>query len=135
MIVQFPDGTRINARALHERAEQDSDRDYGLYFDPAWRPTWEADLVDWEDFGLPRDPDDAVTRIIEAFNRARSGQAVEIGCIGGTGRTGTALACMAVLAGVPADEAVDWVRASYRARAVETEAQARWVRWFAEQVS
>ena len=30
---------------------------------------------------------------------------------------------MAVLAGVPADEAVAWVRANYRAGAVETDAQ------------
>jgi hypothetical protein len=133
MRVQFPDGTRITALGLYERDEQNSGRDYGLYFDPAWRPTWEADLIDWEDFGLPRDPDDAVSKIVDAFSRARSGQTVEIGCIGGIGRTGTALACMAVLAGVPVDEAVAWVRANYRSGAVETEEQARWVRWFAEQ--
>ena len=42
-------------------------------------------------------------------------------------RTGTALAAMAVLAGVAPDEAVDWVRARYHRRAVETPWQRRWV--------
>ena len=41
----------------------------------------------------------------------------------GDGTNQTVLACMAVLAGVPADEAVAWVRANYRAGAVETDAQ------------
>ena len=50
---------------------------------------------------------------------------VEVACGGGTGRTGTALACLAVLAGTPPDEAVAFVRAGYRSRAVETPAQRR----------
>ena len=37
----------------------------------------------------------------------------EIGCDGGTGRTGRALACIAMLAGIQADEAVGWVRDHY----------------------
>ena len=40
-----------------------------------------------------------------------AGERVEVTCGGGTGRTGTVLACMAVLAGVAADDAVGWVRA------------------------
>jgi hypothetical protein len=41
------------------------------------------------------------------------------------------LACMAVLAGVPPEEAVAWVRHTYKAEAVETAEQEEWVRWFA----
>jgi protein-tyrosine phosphatase len=52
-------------------------------------------------------------------------------CGGGNGRTGTAIACMAVLAGHPAGDAVAWTRANYRPRAVETPGQRRWVLWFA----
>lgn len=44
------------------------------------------------------------------------------------GRTGAALAAVAVLAGIPSGEAVDWVRARYHPRAVETPWQRRWVR-------
>lgn len=131
MDVRFPDGTVVRALALSERKAEDPDRGYGLYFDPKWRPSWEADLVDWEDFGLPGDFDRAAEQIRQAFLRAKRGDRVEIGCIGGLGRTGTALACMAILAGVPADHAVPWVRFNYNAHAVENHAQAQWVHWFA----
>jgi protein-tyrosine phosphatase len=70
-----------------------------------------------------------------AFARARRGDVVEVGCVGGLGRTGTVLACMAVLAGEPADSAVDWVRREYNPAAVETSAQEHWVRWFADRIS
>jgi protein-tyrosine phosphatase len=55
---------------------------------------------------------------------------VEVACSGGTGRTGTALACLAVLDGVPAADAVTFVRANYRPRAVETPSQRRFVARF-----
>jgi hypothetical protein len=42
---------------------------------------------------------------------------------------------MAVLAGEPPASAVDWVRRAYNQAAVETIAQERWVRWFADRVS
>ncbi len=54
-----------------------------------------------------------------------------MGCIGGLGRTGTVLACMAILAGIPAGHAVDWVREHYDPAAVETPEQEQWVLWFA----
>jgi len=50
--------------------------------------------------------------------------------MGGRGRTGTALACVAVLDGVPADQAVDYVRRHYHPDAVETEEQRQFVAEF-----
>jgi len=55
---------------------------------------------------------------------------VELACVGGRGRTGTALACLAVLDGVPAAEAVANVREHYDLRAVETPWQRRYVAGF-----
>jgi protein-tyrosine phosphatase len=55
---------------------------------------------------------------------------VEVACGGGVGRTGTALACLAVLDGVPAERAVAWVREHYHRRAVETPWQRRFVARF-----
>ena len=75
--------------------------DFGLYLDARWAPTWPAALIEWEDFGLPRDPVAAAAAIRNAFARASAGEIVEVGCVGGLGRTGTVLACMAMLAGVP----------------------------------
>jgi protein-tyrosine phosphatase len=80
---------------------------------------------------MPADPDVVARQITDAFRRARRGELVEVGRLGGSGRTGTVLACMAVLAGVPPAEAVPWVRAAYRPEAVETAEQNAWVQWFA----
>jgi hypothetical protein len=134
MLVRFPDGTTVRASALWERRAEDPERDYGLYFDRLWRPTWPADVLEWENNGVPQDPPAAAEMIREAFRRARAGGRVEIGCIAGLGRTGTALACMAILAGVPPDGAVDWVRSHYDPAAVETPEQEAWVEWFAGHV-
>lgn len=65
----------------------------------------------------------------EAWERAAR-ERVEIACGGGRGRTGTALACLAVLDGVPAEDAVDFVRRNYDRHAVETPWQRRYVRRF-----
>ena len=129
MRVVFPDGTAVRASAL--RARRAEACDFGLYLDERWAPTWPALVLEWEDFGLPRDPDAAAAAIRAAFERASAGEVVEVGCAGGLGRTGTVLACMAVLAGVPAPSAVPWVREHYDERAVETPEQEAWVLWFA----
>jgi hypothetical protein len=131
--VTFPDGTHVRASALVERDEQCSGRDFGLYMDRRWNPTWPAEIIDWPDLGLPADDARAAAQIRDAFSRAESGQVVEIGCAGGLGRTGTVLACMAVLAGVAATDAVSWVRQNYRVSAIETADQERWISWFAEE--
>jgi Protein-tyrosine phosphatase len=128
--VVFPDGMAVEACGLRGRRADAPGRDFGLYMDPRWAPTWAAELVDWEDFGLPADPARASEQIRAAFERARKGERVEVGCAGGLGRTGTVLACMAALAGVPAGEAVAWVRSNYDVRAVETHQQEAFVRSF-----
>jgi protein-tyrosine phosphatase len=62
----------------------------------------------------------------EAWNRAAT-ERIEIACLGGRGRTGTALACLAVIDGVPSREAVAYVRGHYSPKAVETFWQRRFV--------
>lgn len=88
--------------------------------------TWEQHWVRWRDFGLPADPDELRAVLTTAWSRAAD-ERVEVACRGGTGRTGTALACVAVLDGVPAEEATAYVRRHYRPRAVETRWQRRFV--------
>ena len=122
-IVTFPDGTRVRAVGLADRREDDPERAFGLYLDEHWAPTWPAELVAWPDLGLPDDPEVAAQQIADAFGLAQRGQLVEIGCLGGSGRT-------AILAGVASGEAVGWVREAYRPQAVETAEQEAWVEWF-----
>jgi protein-tyrosine phosphatase len=79
---------------------------------------------------VPADREDAAEGLHEAWSRAAA-ERVEVACGGGRGRTGTALACLAVLDGVPAQEAVAYVREHYDRRAVETPWQRRYVTRFA----
>ena len=90
---------------------------------------WESRWVRWPDFRLPTDRDHARAVLYEAWERAPT-ERVEIACGGGRGRTGTALACLAVIDGVPADDAVAYIRQSYDPRAVETPWQKRYVARF-----
>ena len=77
---------------------------------------------------MPLDRRDAIDALRDAYARARSGERVEVACRGGVGRTGTALAALAVLDGLSRDEAVRWVRERYHPRAVGTPWQRRWLR-------
>ncbi len=127
--VVLPDGTRLTAVSFDPVAPyaRDRDPDYGLYLDSRWQPPWDHGHIEWPDFGLPADAGAVAGALAAVLERARSGQHVEVGCLGGHGRTGTALACLAVLAGHPARDAVAWVRSGYCAKAVETPAQEAFV--------
>jgi hypothetical protein len=139
--IALPDGTLIRGRGRREPLPTGPAPDYGLYLGepvslrrrrPAWQPGWPADWIDWPDFRTPRNDREAAAAIRHAYLLARSGQRVEVACVGGTGRTGTVIACMAILAGHPATAVVAWTRQHYRPRAIETPGQRRWISWFAE---
>jgi protein-tyrosine phosphatase len=99
--------------------------------DERWATPWPATILDWPDWGTPIDQEAAASAIRTAFEAARGGLRVEVGCVAGVGRTGTVIACMAVLAGIPVEKSVEWVRENYNSRAVETGRQRRWIEWFA----
>lgn len=127
-VLQLPSGRLVRGRALSTPAEPSPD--LGVYLtsrrvEVGWLNLW----VPWGDFGLPSDPDVLAGALAEALLRAGSIR-VEFACGGGLGRTGTALACLAVLDGVPARDAVAFVRDGYDPRAVETPWQRRFVRKF-----
>lgn len=90
---------------------------------------WDGRWIRWPDFWLPSDRIDADDALREAWRRATD-ERVEIACGGGRGRTGTALACLAVLDGVARRDAVDYVRERYEPGAVETPWQRRYVSRF-----
>ncbi|RBY84969.1 protein phosphatase [Blastococcus sp. TF02A-30] len=130
-VLTLPSGRRVRGRALRRRAPDGPRPEFGLYLlgrPPAPVP-WPSRWVRWPDFRLPGDPDDLRAALFETWNRS-AGERVEVACGGGRGRTGTALACLAVLDGVPADEAVAFVRAGYRRDAVEGRRQRAFVEAF-----
>jgi protein-tyrosine phosphatase len=91
---------------------------------------WPHRWLECPDFRAPRSMSDAVGAVEETFARAAS-ERVEVACDGGIGRTGMALSALVIVAGVPAREAVGWVREHYHTRAIETPWQRRWVLKFA----
>ncbi|MGH3900823.1 MAG: protein-tyrosine phosphatase family protein [Pseudonocardiaceae bacterium] len=143
--IALPDGTVIRGRGCRQPLPAGRLPDFGLYLGrppdqqrrslfrhrEPWQPDWSADWIDWPDFRTPRDDRLAADLIEHAYLLARAGHCVEVACGGGTGRTGTVIACMAILAGHPAADALAWTRRHYRPRAVETPGQRRWIGWFA----
>jgi protein-tyrosine phosphatase len=104
---------------------------FGLYLDDHWAPPWQHTHRQWPDYGVP-DPIELRYALEDLLGRARRGERVEVGCLGGHGRTGTALACLAVLTGTPPAEAVAWVRTAYCHKAVETDEQRAFVAAFVQ---
>ncbi len=130
-VVVLPSGRRVRGRGVRRPQPPPPLPTFGVYL--LGRPPgvlgWESRWVRWPDFRLPADPGALRAVLTEAWERSAT-ERVEVACGGGTGRTGTALACLAVLDGVPAGEAVAFVRRAYRPRAVETRRQARFVAGF-----
>lgn len=131
-VLRLPSGRLVRGRGLRRPLAPGAQTpSYGVYLlgKPPPEAPWASHWIRWPDFRLPADREAARSALGEAWERA-AGERVEIACGGGRGRTGTALACLAVLDGVPAEEAVDFVRREYDRHAVETPWQRRYVRRF-----
>ena len=127
-LLRLPSGRVIRGRGLRYDTRPESAPDFGLYLLGA-RPRemdWESRWLRWRDFWLPSDPVDFADALQEIWVRAAS-ERVEVACGGGRGRTGTAMACLAIIDGVPPIEAVAYVRTHYAPRAIETPWQRRFV--------
>lgn len=130
-VVSFPSGRRIRGRGLRHSLPQGPVPDFAVYLlgrRPAPTP-WDQRWVRWPDFWLPANHVEAVDALREAWLRSES-ERVEVACMGGHGRTGTALACIAVMDGVPPGQAVSFVRDHY-GPAVETP----WQHWYVRHVA
>ena len=135
--IELPDGAWVRGRGLRRPPPAGPPPDYGLYLGSTRLRrqhddtlAWAHDWVAWPDFLLP--PATPTWRST-ASGLCTSGPPrarVEVACGGGVGRTGTVIACLAVLAGLPPDDAVAWTRAHHHRRAVETPWQRRWVARF-----
>ncbi|AEV82400.1 protein phosphatase [Actinoplanes sp. SE50] len=131
-VLRLPSGRLVRGRGLRRAMPTGHPPQFGVYLlgSPPPEFGWTTRWIRWPDFWLPSDRSEARATLREALDRA-AGERVEVACFGGVGRTGTALACLAVLDGVPATEAVAYVRAHYHHQAVETPWQRRFVARFA----
>jgi len=132
-VLRLPSGRLIRGRGLSRPLPEGPTPDFAVHLLGKHPPEvpWESRWLRWPDFRLPSSHPEAQAVLRAAWARADA-ERVEVACAGGHGRTGTALACLAVLDGVPAGEAVDFVRRNYHPRAVETPWQKRYVRRFAD---
>jgi protein-tyrosine phosphatase len=130
-VLRLPSGRLIRGRSLRQPLPPGPTPTFAVYLLGKTPPTvaWESRWLRWPDFWLPSDGAHAREVLHEAWERAMT-QRVEITCGGGHGRTGTALACLAVIDGVPANQAVAFVQQHYDRHAVETPWQKRYVARF-----
>jgi len=127
-VLRLPSGLLIRGRGLGRPLPAGPWPTFAVHlleYEPPAVP-WDTVWVYWPDFGLPDDHRHLRSVLTEAWRRAEA-ERVEVACWGGRGRTGTALACLSVLDGLPADQAVAYVRSRYDAEAIETMQQERFV--------
>ncbi|BBC36474.1 Protein phosphatase [Streptomyces graminofaciens] len=130
-VLRLPSGRLVRGRGLRNPLPDGPPPTYAVHLLGKQPPEvpWESHWLRWPDFRLPADRARAAEVFRDAWKRTDSDR-VEFACGGGRGRTGTALACLAVLDGVPPEEAVAYVRRNYDRHAVETPWQRRYVRGF-----
>ncbi|MGV9316006.1 protein-tyrosine phosphatase family protein [Streptomyces sp. NPDC003691] len=128
-VLELPSGRLVRGRGLRRPLPGGPEPEFGVYLLGKEPPAtgWESAWVRWPDFRLPADRP-AADRVLRRVLERCADERVEVACGGGRGRTGTALACIAVLDGVPAGEAVAYVRQHYDRHAVETPWQKRYVK-------
>jgi hypothetical protein len=130
-VLLLPSGRLVRGRGLRQPLPTGPQPTFALYLLGQPPPTvpWQARWIRWPDFGLPSDPAAAADAFRDAWTRAAT-ERVEIACAGGHGRTGTALACLAVLDGLSGREAITYIREHYDPRAIETPLQRRFITRF-----
>lgn len=130
-VVVLPSGRAVRGRGLHQPLPPGPVPDFAVHLlghEPPSVP-WPHEWLRWRDFWLPSDVATARETLLAAWARS-AGQRVEVACGGGRGRTGTALACLAVVDGVPGTDAVAYIRQHYDHRAVEMPWQRRFIARF-----
>jgi hypothetical protein len=127
-LLRLPSGRLVRGRGLRQALPAGQLPTFGVYLlgKPPPHFAWASHWIRWPDFGLPADRAGLEPALSRAWELAAT-ERVEIACAGGRGRTGTALACLAILDGVPRQQAVAFVRAGYDRHAVETPWQRRFV--------
>ncbi len=129
-VVEFPSGRRIRGRSWRLPVEQNATvsvilttaapGEFSTHSIFAGNPR--RIMIDWPDYRLPRRTAQAAEQLYGAWQMADS-ELVEITCRGGVGRTGTALAMIAMFEGMSACEAIDFVRSRYNEQSVQSHAQ------------
>lgn len=128
-VVEFPSGRQVRGRSWRASVSEDADISVVLttasgkeFSNNGVIGAGETITIDWPDYRLPRRPAQAIQLLREIWQRADN-ELVEITCSGGVGRTGTALAILAIFEGMKASDAIDFVQEKYNPGSVSEHAQ------------
>ena len=129
-VVEFPSGRRVRGRSWHQPVDEYADisvvlttatpEEFAARNTVAMAP--EVILISWPDYRVPRRPQQAYSQLRTVFERARE-ERVEITCGGGVGRTGTALAMLAMIDGMDPEAAITFVQEKYNPESATSHAQ------------
>lgn len=151
---ELENGLQVFASASMDRPNDPNDRggfiglpDVGLYLDTRWASdqllvspgtvghftrgcSSKTQVVQfpWPDYGLPNDERCLVKVLKWLLAQASKGRTVEIGCMGGHGRTGSVLAALLILQGLSSQAATRRVWRRYCENAIESEKQLAFLR-------
>lgn len=128
------------------KAEPSSQIDVGFYLDTRWasgslvtspglnlpfgkkKRSTQIVIYPWEDWGVPENRELFRRALRWLLAEAGRGKTIEIGCMGGHGRTGTALACLLVVQGLSHSKATSKVWSRYCEEAIESRTQLDYIR-------
>lgn len=90
-------------------------------------------LIDWADGSVPDMTEEYWRNILQELEKIRSSLDKDklnilVCCVGGHGRTGTALAILAALTGVAPEDPADFIHERYCYRAIETRSQCSYIK-------
>ncbi|QJC22366.1 protein-tyrosine phosphatase family protein [Arcanobacterium buesumense] len=133
-VITLPSGRRIRGRSWRVAVEEQADISIVLTTSVGNRfgastvrsHAGQTITIDWPDYRLPRRPAQALQTLREAWNDAVD-RKIEITCAGGVGRTGTALAILAVFDGMDPHDAIDFIQREYNPESVASPAQRAFV--------
>ncbi|QRV01892.1 protein phosphatase [Arcanobacterium phocisimile] len=133
-VITLPSGRRIRGRSWKVAVDEAADLSIVLTTSVGHRfgaqtlssRAGETIMIDWPDYRLPRRSAQALQTLREAWESAAE-KKVEITCAGGVGRTGTALAILAVFDGMDPHSAIELVQRDYNPQSVESPAQRAFV--------
>lgn len=132
----LPTGEAMRASAWSDTPYDRDLPDVGVYLDSCWYP---ADVfgyaLGWRDFGEPTMyAEDVIRTARHVYAHIQQGETVEVGCMGGHGRTGSFLAILCLVATdtnlqrrMSGKAAVQYVRDNHCKLAIENRTQERYV--------
>lgn len=155
--IDLLDGLVVHASAwsdrmkVHKMSQKPVVPDIGFYLDDYWVSgivtspgftpsflgpvTGDVIIYPWQDYAAPDNLDEIKRACEWMLSELGAGKFVDIGCIGGHGRTGSLVACLLVMQGMNPNEAITKVRREYCHKAVESIAQTRFIQQLAKETN